>query len=64
MFTLGNHSFDEILALTATNFNDQLLYTADQLTNASIAITSDSTDITDKRGNVIRRIYKTKNGRR
>lgn len=62
MFTLGNHSFDEILQLTSTNFNDQLIYTADQFSNASIAITSDPTEITDKRGNVVRRIYKTKNG--
>jgi hypothetical protein len=62
MFTLGNHSFDEILQLTSTNFNDQLLYTADQFKNASIAVTADSIDITDKKGNVVRRIYRTKNG--
>lgn len=62
-FRLGNHTIDEILQAVATNFADtEIYYTVDQLSSASIAITSDPREITDKNGNVVRRIYKTKNG--
>lgn len=62
MFRLGNHTIDEILQAIASDFNDNILYTVDQLSSASIAITSDPREITDKNGNVVRRIYKSKNG--
>lgn len=61
-FRLGNFSIDEILEGVAENFEGQILYSLDQLTNASIEITSESTDITDKKGNVVRTIYKSKQG--
>lgn len=63
MFRLGNHVIDEILEGVATDFDEsQIYYSLDQLSGASIAITSDPREITDKNGNIIRRIYKSKNG--
>ena len=61
-FTLGNFSIDEIIEATAENFDGDLLYTLDQLSQASIEISSESTDITDKNGNVVRTIYANKTG--
>ena len=61
-FTLGNFAIKEILYGVAHNFSGQILYTLDQLTSASIEITSDPTEITDKNGNVIRSIYQSKSG--
>lgn len=61
-FTLGNYNIDEILHATAENFDDELLFTLDQLSQASIEISSESTDITDKKGNIVRTIYKNKTG--
>lgn len=62
MFRLGNFSIDEIIQGAAESFGGDLLYTLDQLSSASIEITSDSTEITDKKGNVVRTIYKSKKG--
>lgn len=63
MFVLGNHTIDEILEAVATDFaSTEIYYTVDQLQNASIEITSDPREITDKNGNIVRRIYKSKNG--
>lgn len=62
-FILGNHTIDEILQAVATDFAEtEVYYTVDQLSNATITITSDPREITDKNGNVVRRIYKSKNG--
>lgn len=62
-FILGNHTIDEILMAVATNFDEsEVYYSVDQLSNATITITSDPREITDKNGNVVRRIYKSKNG--
>ena len=61
-FRLGNFSIDEIIEATAENFDGDLLYTLDQLSQASIEISSESTDITDKNGNVVRTIYANKTG--
>ena len=61
-FHLGNFAVKEILYGVAQDFNDNMLYTLDQLTSAQIEISSDPTEITDKRGNVIRNIYKSKSG--
>lgn len=61
-FKLGNFSVKEIIYGVAQDFNDNILYTLDQLKSAQIEISSDPTDITDKRGNVIRSIYKSKSG--
>ena len=63
MIKLGNHIIDEILYGVATDFEQtEIYYTLDQLSGANIAITSDPREITDKAGNIIRRIYKSKNG--
>ena len=59
---LGNFSIDEIIYGVGKDFNGNILYTVDQLQNASIEITSESTDVTDKKGNIVRRIYRTKQG--
>lgn len=59
-FSLGNFNIDEIVFGTAQNFEGELLYTLDQLTSAQIEVSSESTDITDKYGNVVRTIYKSK----
>lgn len=61
-FNLGNFAVKEIIYGVAQNFEDELLYTLDQLTSASIEISSDPIEITDKNGNVIRTIYQSKSG--
>lgn len=61
-FRLGNFSIDEIIQATAETFGGELLYSLDQLSEASIEIASESTDITDKNGNVVRTIYQNKTG--
>lgn len=62
-FTLGNHVIDEVLYGIAQNFDDELLFTVDQLSSASIEISAESTDITDKKGNVVRTQYRSKSGK-
>lgn len=53
---------DEILYGVAQNMEDELLYTLDQLSSAEISIDADSTDITDKNGNIVRTRYTSKTG--
>lgn len=60
-FKLGNHYIDEILYGVAEK-NGNIEYALDQLSSASIEISADSTDITDKKGNVIRTTYRAKTG--
>lgn len=62
MFNLGSFAVSEILWGTAQDFSDELLYTLDQLSSGNIEISSDPTEITDKNGNVVRTIYKSKTG--
>lgn len=63
MFKLGNFNIDEILWGVAQDFDtDVILYAVDQLMNASIEVSAESTDITDKKGNVVRTIYTSKTG--
>jgi len=61
-FKLGNHYIDEILYGVAQDDNDNLKYALDQLSGASIEISAESSDIVDKKGNVIRTSYRTKTG--
>jgi len=61
-FNLGNFAVKEIIYGVAQDFDNELLYTLDQLTSASIEISSDPIEITDKNGNVIRTIYQSKSG--
>ena len=60
--TIGNHSIDEIIYAVAQNFDDEMLYVLDQLSSASIEISAESTDVTDKNGNVVRTLYTSKTG--
>ena len=59
-FKLGNYAVKEVIYGVAQDFNGNLLYTLDQLTNAQIEVSSDPTEITDKRGNIIRQVYNNK----
>ena len=59
-FKLGNYAVKEVIYGVAQDFNGNLLYTLDQLTSASIEVSSDRTEVTDKHGNVIRQIYNNK----
>lgn len=61
-FRLGNHSIDEIIYGVAQDFSDNLLYTLDQLSSASIEVSAESNEITDKKGNVVRTTYRSKQG--
>ena len=54
------HTIDEILFAVAQDFEDNLLFTLDQLSSASIAVSTESTDITDKKGRLLRRVYRSK----
>lgn len=56
------YTFDEILYGIAQNSQDEILYTLDQLRNFSMEISADSTDITDKLGNVVYTRYTAKKG--
>lgn len=62
-FYLGGHKIDEILHAAAQDFSDNLLYTLSELSNANITISAESDDFTDKKGNVIRKTYRSKTGR-
>ena len=42
--------------------NGNIEYALDQLSSAQIEISADSTDITDKKGNIIRTTYRSKTG--
>lgn len=59
-FKLGNFNIAEILYGVAQDFDGNLLYALDELKNASITVSSEKDDITDKKGNIVRSIYKTK----
>jgi len=61
-FVLGNHSVDEVLYGVAQSFDGDILYSLDQLMNATVEVSAESTDITDKKGNVVRTIYTSKTG--
>ena len=62
-FRLGNFTIDEVLYLVAQKLSDdKILYTADELQSAQIEISAESTDVTDKKGNVVRTKYRAKTG--
>lgn len=58
-FRLGNFSIDEILFGVGEQ-NDTLLFTLDQLSNASIEVSAESTDFVDKKGNPWKTVYTSK----
>ena len=53
-------AIEEIIRAVAESFDGDILYTIDQLSGASIEVSADSTDIVDKKGAIIRRIYNSK----
>lgn len=61
-FKLGDFNIVELLMGQAVK-NDVLLFTLEQIKDGQIEISSEnSTDITDKNGNVVRTIYSSKSG--
>ena len=58
-FRLGDFSIDEIL-LGVGEQNGEVLFTLDQLTNASVEVSAESTDFTDKKGNVWKKVFTSK----
>lgn len=62
MFRLGNFVIDEVLYLVNETLDGKLIFTADELSSAQIEISAESTDITDKKGNVVRTKYRAKTG--
>ena len=62
MFRLGNFTIDEVLYLVNESLDGKLIFTADELSSAQIEISAESTDVTDKKGNVVRTKYRAKTG--
>lgn len=63
MFKLGDIVVKEVLYAIARNIGTlEPLYILTQLSEASINITAESSDVTDKNGNVVARIFRSKNG--
>lgn len=62
-FRLGDMIVKDILYALASDITTGVpLYVLTQLSDATINITSESTDVTDKDGNIVKRIYKSKQG--
>lgn len=62
-FRLGDKIYKEILYFYAEDLSTELpLYVLTQLSEASVEITAESTDVTDKNGNLVKKIYKSKAG--
>ena len=62
-FRLGDKSYKEILYFYTEDLSTQNpLYVLTQLNNASIDITAQSTEVTDKNGNLVKKIWKSKGG--
>ena len=62
MFRLGNFTIDEVLYLVNESLAGELIFTADELSSAQIEISAESTDVTDKNGNIVRTKYRAKTG--
>lgn len=61
-FKIDDLIIDSIDTALATTFEDVPLYTLTQLSEASIEITAESTDATDKNGTLIKKVWKGKSG--
>lgn len=60
---LGSHFFDEVLEVSLSNIKTgAIIGIVDQITTASVEISSDSTDITDKNGTPVYTRYSAKTG--
>ncbi len=62
-FKLDDMLIDRIIMATAEDFQGNVLYTLTQLQNASINITAESNDVTDRDGTVIKRFWRGKTGK-
>lgn len=62
MFKLDDVIIDRIQMGVATDFNDNPLYTLTQLSDATIDITAESVDATDRDGVLIKRFWRGKTG--
>lgn len=63
MFKLGDKIYKEILYFYAEDLSTlNPLYVLTQLSEANVEITAESTDITDKNGNLVKKIWKSKAG--
>lgn len=63
MFKLDDVIIDRIQMGVATDFNDNPLYTLTQLQDASISVTAESVDATDRDGVLIKRFWRGKTGK-
>lgn len=61
-FKLDDLIIDRIQVATAEDFSGNVLYTLTQLQEASINITAESNDVTDRDGNLIKRFWRAKTG--
>ena len=62
MFRLDDIIIDRIQMGVATDFNDNPLYTLTQLSDASISVSAESVDATDRDGVLIKRFWRAKTG--
>ena len=64
MFKLGDKIYKEILYFYAEDLSDDgiPLYVLTQLNNASVDITAEATEVKDKNGNLVKKIWKSKSG--
>ena len=61
-FKLDDLIIDRIQVATAEDFSGNVLYTLTQLQEASISISAESNDVTDKDGNIVKRFWRAKTG--
>lgn len=62
-FKLGDRIYKEILYFYTEDLSTELpLYVLTQLNDANVEITAESTDVTDKNGNLVKKIWKSKAG--
>ena len=59
-FSVNNLVIDRILGAYGMNKNDEILFAINQVMDASLSVTSESTDATDAVGNTIMTIYRAK----
>lgn len=63
MFKLGDKIYKEILYFYTEDLTtENPLYVVTQLSDAEIAITAESSEVTDKNGNLVKKIWKSKAG--
>lgn len=62
-FKLGDKIYKEILYFYTEDLTTEFpLYVLTQLSEATVEITAESSDVTDKNGNLVKKIYKSKSG--